>query len=124
MLKYSDFVFCNEDEGSKYAESQGLSVDDHVGAAKIIAASEKEVKTRPRIVVITMGKQPTLVVTCMPGEDPVVEEVPVNEIDQSKIVDTNGAGDSLVGAFFSSLVQGKSVVDSIKDGNELAGKII
>jgi len=39
-------------------------------------------------------------------------------------VDTNGAGDSLVGAFFSSLVQGKSVVDSIKDGNELAGKII
>ena len=73
VLKYSDFVFCNEDEGSEYAKSQGLAADDFVGAAKLLAASEKEVKTRPRVVIITMGKEPTIVVTCMSGEEPTVE---------------------------------------------------
>ena len=70
VLRYADFVFCNEDEGSKYAESVGLAVDDHIGAAKVIASSPKEVKTRPRIVVITMGKEPTVCVSCMPGLEP------------------------------------------------------
>jgi len=36
-------------------------------------------------------------------------------------VDTNGAGDSLVGGFFAALSAGKSVVDSIKTGIQLSG---
>ena len=124
VLKYSDFVFCNEDEGGAYAQSLGLEATNFEEAAKTIAKSEKENKSTPRVVIFTLGAEPTLVVTCMPGEEPVVEYSPLDKIPKEKIVDTNGAGDSFVGGFFSSLSQGSNVMDAVKAGNTLAGKII
>ena len=109
VLTYADFIFCNEDEGAAYAQSLGLEATNFEEAAKTIAKSEKEVKTRPRVVVFTLGARPTLMVTCMPGEEPVVEYIGFDLIPADKIVDTNGAGDSFVGGFFSSLCQGKSL---------------
>ena len=50
--------------------------------------------------------------------------VELEKIDKSKIVDTNGAGDSFVGAFLAAIVQGKSVVEAVKAGNQLAGVVI
>lgn len=43
--------------------------------------------------------------------------VELEKIDKSKIVDTNGAGDSFVGAFLAAIVQGKSVVEAVQAGN-------
>jgi adenosine kinase len=38
-----------------------------------------------------------------------VKEFPVPVIEEDKILDTNGAGDSFVGGFLSQLVQGKDL---------------
>lgn len=53
-----------------------------------------------------------------------IETIELEKIDKSTIVDTNGAGDSFVGAFFAALIQGKSVADCIRAGNHLAGIVI
>jgi adenosine kinase len=50
--------------------------------------------------------------------------VELETIDKSKIVDTNGAGDSFVGAFMAAVVQGKSIVEAVRAGNRLAGIVI
>ena len=45
-------------------------------------------------------------------------------IDRTLIVDTNGCGDSFVGAFFAANIQGQDVIDCVKAGNALAGIVI
>jgi len=123
-IKHSDYVFCNEDEGSEFAKQNGLDVSDRQGAAKMIASYEKASTTRPRIVIITQGAEPTIVATGRPGEEATVELIPVAAVDPSTIVDTNGAGDSFVGAFFASLASGSDLTTAVNKGNELAGKVI
>ncbi len=56
--------------------------------------------------------------------DPTVMLVEVPKIANELIVDTNGAGDSLVGGFFASLSAGKSVVESVETGIDLSGIVI
>ena len=56
--------------------------------------------------------------------EPTVMFVQVPKIANELIVDTNGAGDSLVGGFFASLIAGKSVVESVETGIELSGIVI
>lgn len=74
---------------------------------------------------ITLGARPTLVVSCVPGQEPTVQYIELDPmIPKEKIVDTNGAGDSFVGGFFSALNQGKSITEATKAGNTLAGRII
>jgi len=48
----------------------------------------------------------------------------VPAIEKDKIVDTNGAGDSFVGGFFSALVMGKELKGAIDEGNKLAGVVV
>ena len=64
---------------------------------------KKSNEDHPRYVIITQGKLPTVVVKCDPKkpEDLRSEEYPVVLLDQDKVVDTNGAGDSFVGGFLS-----------------------
>lgn len=52
----------------------------------------------------------------------MTREVPSVEKDQ--IVDTNGAGDSFVGGFFSALVMGKTMPEAVDHGNKLAGVVV
>lgn len=124
-IKHSDYVFCNEDEGSAFATSQGLEAHDRTGIAKVIAAYEKSNTNRPRVVIITQGAEPTIVATCQPGQEATVELIPVAPIDPATIVDTNGAGDSFVGGFFASLAQNPGdLTAAVNKGNELGGKVI
>ena len=60
-IKHSDFVFCNEDEGSAFAVANGLKASDREGIAKVIASYEKANEKRPRLVIITQGDQKTIV---------------------------------------------------------------
>ena len=39
-------------------------------------------------------------------------------------MDTNGAGDSFVGAFLAAIIQGKSVFEATRNGSQLAGIVI
>jgi len=124
-IKHADYVFCNEDEGSAFATAKGLEANDRVGIAKQIASYEKASATRPRIVIITQGAEPTIVATGRPGQEATVELIPVAPIDVSTIVDTNGAGDSFVGGFFSQLaLNADDITTAVNKGNELAGKVI
>jgi len=48
----------------------------------------------------------------------------VPPIDQSKIVDTNGAGDAFVGGFLAGLALGKTLETAVLAGNTAGGIVI
>lgn len=64
LLPYCDIVIGNEAESEAYANAHGLSdPKDLPAVAKHIASWTKVNPSRPRIVVITQGPDPTIVVT-------------------------------------------------------------
>jgi adenosine kinase len=54
----------------------------------------------------------------------VVTKHEVVAVPQDKIIDSNGAGDTLVGGFISGLIRGLNIEDCLKEGLELASVII
>ncbi|RHY11444.1 hypothetical protein DYB36_005152, partial [Aphanomyces astaci] len=63
--------------------------------------------------------KPTIVVHN--GELKLIE---VPTLDQSEIVDTNGAGDAFVGGFISQLARDKSIQKSVEAGHWAAQVVI
>merc|ERR1712065_109738 len=86
-----------------FAETEGWEEKDVASIAKRLAALPKN-GSKPRMVVITQGADPTIV--CVGGE---VTEYPIIALPKEKLVDTNGAGDAYVGGFLSGLVQEKNM---------------
>lgn len=77
-LKHADYVFCNEDESSCFAEANGLEAKDREGIAKKVAQWEKSNTKRPRVVIMTQGPEPTIVATSAGNDAEVtLELVPV-----------------------------------------------
>lgn len=61
----------------------------------------------------------------IPGSEEVeIREFPVPPIDDSKVVDSNGAGDSFVGAFLSQIYQGKDFDTAVQAGIYLSREIV
>lgn len=117
-LEYADVVIGNETEAASWAESQGWAESkrgDCKAIAHAIAALPKANDKRKRMVIITQGTEPTLVV-----KDGGVEEYAVHAIDSAKICDTNGAGDAFAGGFMAGLVEGKDVRTCVDMGQWLA----
>merc|ERR1719238_2240640 len=104
-LPYVDYLFGNETEALTFAESESWTEKSIPEIAKKIAALPKE-GSKPRTVVITQGKDPSVVV--VNGE---VTEYPVIELPKEKLKDTNGAGDSYVGGFLAGLALDKPIAD-------------
>ena len=48
------------------------------------------------------------------------KEFPVMALDQSKIVDTNGAGDCFVAGFLAGLIYNKSIEDWLQNAHDMA----
>jgi adenosine kinase len=96
-LPYVDYLFGNETEALTFAETEGWPEKDIVAIAKKMAALPKQ-GSKPRTVVITQGKDPTVVV--VNGQ---VSEHPIIALPKEKLKDTNGAGDSYVGGFLAGL---------------------
>jgi adenosine kinase len=123
VLPYTDYVFCNEDEQAEMQKAIGC---DHIG--EWLAKIEKKNMNRPkRVVIMTQGAEPTQVVTCdhsTADKDCLKETVEVPHLEKDKIVDTNGAGDSFVGGFFSGIIAGEDVRKSVQMGNELARIVV
>jgi adenosine kinase len=117
-LPFTDYLFGNETECVEFAKAWGWEETDVPSIAKKIGALPKE-GSKPRTVVITQGRLPTVV--CVNGE---LTEYPIMEIAADKVVDTNGAGDAYVGGFLSGLVKGQSVADCCKAGAYSAGVIV
>jgi adenosine kinase len=92
ILPYCDYVFANENEIKTWAESQGHPTTSIPELATLLAQMPKKNTKRPRVVIVTQGTDPTIIVTANEGKEPEIQEVPVFAIESSKIVDTNGAG--------------------------------
>merc|ERR1712048_770267 len=91
MIPYTDFLFCNETEAQTWAETEGWDSNDIAFIATRLSLIPS-LKTRKRTVVITQGKDPTIV--AINGH---VTEYPILALPKEKLVDTNGAGDAYVG---------------------------
>lgn len=117
-MKYIDILFGNETEAATYGEVYGLGSDVATIALKI-AALPKASGTRPRVVVFTQGKDPTLV-AC----GGVIHSYAVPALPKEALVDTNGAGDAFVGGFLAKLACGADLETCVTAGNYAARQII
>ena len=117
-LYYVDFVFGNESEAAIYGETAGWG-NDVEGCALKIAALPKASGSRPRVVVFTQGKDPTVVAV-----GGTITRFPVALLPKEKLVDTNGAGDSFVGGFLAILAKGGDLAACVNAGNYAARQII
>jgi len=121
VLEYADIVVGNETEAEAYAEhnfDKG-SYTDRKDIAKKIAALPYKGKGKSRVVVITQGCDPCILV-----ENGEISEHPVTKLSSEQIVDTNGAGDAFVGGFLAQLAKGKSTKEAIQCGLWAATEII
>merc|ERR1712228_1002164 len=119
LMQYCDFVFGNESEAATYGEVSELAGYSIEQVALKIAALPKASGTRPRVVVFTQGKDPTLV-AC----GGVITKYDVPPLAKEDLVDSNGAGDAFVGGFLAYLCKGGDIQDCVSAGNWAARQII
>ncbi|KAJ3392022.1 adenosine kinase [Entophlyctis sp. JEL0112] len=119
LAPYWDLLFGNESEALTYAESHDIKTKDIGEIAAHLSKLPKENQSRKRTVVITQGRDPTIVAI-----DGVVTEYPVIEVADSKIVDTNGAGDAFTGGYLAGYVLGKDVKECVRAGQYVASEVI
>ncbi|CAH4030245.1 unnamed protein product [Pieris brassicae] len=118
IMPYVDVLFGNESEAEAFAQAFNITETDLQQVALQIAALPK-LNSRNRVVVITQGKDPVILV-----EGPKISLIPVIYLTREQIVDTNGAGDAFTGGFLSQLVMGKSHETCVKCGIYSATHII
>ncbi|KAI1886828.1 hypothetical protein AGOR_G00199820 [Albula goreensis] len=119
VMPYVDILFGNETEAATFAREQGFETEDIKEIAKMAQSLPKVNAKRQRVVVFTQGSEETVATI---GDK--VMTFPVLDIDQSDIVDTNGAGDAFVGGFLSELVQERPLEQCIRAGHYAANVII
>jgi adenosine kinase len=118
-IPFVDYMFGNESEAAAFGEKQGYKDQSVEGVATEIAKLPKTNTKRPRVCIITQGKDDTVVV-----KDGKVTKYPVEKLAEKDIVDVNGAGDSFVGGFLAALMQGKPEAECIKAGHYAASVIL
>ncbi|KAM6897367.1 adenosine kinase-like [Xenentodon cancila] len=119
VMPYVDILFGNETEAATFAKQLGFETEDIAEIAKKTQNLPKENTKRQRVAVFTQGKDDTVATVA-----DKVTIFPVLDIDQSHIVDTNGAGDAFVGGFLSALVQEETLEECIRAGHYAANVII
>ncbi|XP_055376946.1 uncharacterized protein LOC129609100 isoform X2 [Condylostylus longicornis] len=118
-LPYVDIIFGNEGEAEAFAQAQNWDTKDLREIGKKMLQLPKANKKRSRVVILTQGKDPVLLI-----EKDKISEFNVPLLEHDKMVDTNGAGDAFVGGFIGQLVQGKSFDVCIRCGIWAARQII
>eukprot|EP01061_Rhynchopus_euleeides_P003669 TRINITY_DN1296_c0_g1_i2.p1 TRINITY_DN1296_c0_g1~~TRINITY_DN1296_c0_g1_i2.p1 ORF type:complete len:362 (+),score=76.60 TRINITY_DN1296_c0_g1_i2:217-1302(+) len=120
VMPYVDYLFGNKNDALAYSSAQGWgATGDHLSVAMRLAQTEKKNNSRPRVVIVTHGSDPTVVATA----DGITEyATPVLASDH--IVDLNGAGDAFVGGFLSQLAQHRPLDECIQAGQYAAEVII
>ncbi|KAJ3083481.1 adenosine kinase [Quaeritorhiza haematococci] len=119
LTPYADIIFGNETEAAAFAEAHNFGTTDLHEIALKMAALPKVNTSRPRVVVITHGAEPTVVAS--EGKVTTFNIIPVAK---EEIVDTNGAGDAFCGGFMSQYVQGKPIEVAISAGHYVASIVI
>lgn len=119
IVPYCDFIFGSELEAEAWGTRTGHpSPKDIPAVAKSLAAVPKHNTSRPRVVLITQGTLPTVVVS---SDDPEnVRTFPVDRLKDEEIVDTNGAGDAFAGGFLAGIISGKTLDEAVIVGHKLS----
>jgi len=117
-IPYVDIMFGNESEAEEFGNKMGWGKDIPT-IAHNLAALPKASGLRSRMVVITQGCDPTIVVT-----EGKVLTFPVTPLPKEKLVDTNGAGDAFVGGFMSQLCKGAALEKCVDAGHWASTVII
>lgn len=115
IVDIADYLFCNEMEARCLSESMGWKDETGDDVMKIAVKFAKELpydKDHPKHIIFTQGTDP-LCVVIQTGEKEVSQQQ-FDVLTSDKVVDTNGAGDSFVGGFFSQLVKGKDLATCVK----------
>jgi adenosine kinase len=135
LLQYADFIFCNYDESIYLGKLLGLDIvifvliKDNINIGNLckqLAKFKKRNLNKRRIVCITHGPKPAYIAEY----DFIAEEItyfgafPPKFVEESLVVDTNGAGDAFAGGFLSQLVKSKSLDCCMKAGHWAASMII
>ncbi|VDB99563.1 unnamed protein product [Peniophora sp. CBMAI 1063] len=105
-MAVADVVVCNEAEARAWAVAEGVQTGDVLIIARALASFRKTNTARPRTAIITQGARSTVVYSSDWDEPKVY---PVHPVEESQIVDTNGAGDAFLGGFLAAYVLGKHI---------------
>jgi len=117
-MPFVDFLFGNETEAQTWADVSGWECTDIAFIATRLSLIPTQ-KNRKRTVVITQGKNPTLV-----AHNGLVREYAITALPEDKVVDTNGAGDAYVGGFLAALSKGLDMEKCCAAGAYSAGVIV
>lgn len=118
-IAYADIVFGNELEAQTFANEENFGTEDLREIALKISQLPKQNENRERVVVITQGKDPVILLS-----NGKLTEIPVEELPNEEIVDTNGAGDAFVGGFLAQFVQEQPLETCVRCGIWAAREII
>jgi len=120
-MPYVDIIFGNESESQAFGKAMKYEDTSPEAVAVKLAELPSANKDRPRVVIITQGSHPTIVVT---GKDKKLTKYTVPPVPADEIVDANGAGDAFVGGYLSQLVRGKDIEKCVAGAHHAAGKIL
>lgn len=123
ILTYADYIFCNEDEAAIFAEVNKIEYSSLRDVAKALAKWDKVNKERPRVAIVTCGKEPIQIAIHGQNEDQDFE-YPVPLVAKEKVLDTNGAGDSFVGGFLAQIALGQSLENALRAGCYISSEVI
>jgi adenosine kinase len=119
VFSYCDVIFGNELEVQTWARATSQpETNDVIVVAKALAALPQNNKKRPRIVVVTRGTQPTILVSNDDLSNPKFYPVPT--VTDDEIVDVNGVGDAFAGGFLGTLMKGQTAEEAILVGQQVA----
>lgn len=125
-IEHAQYIFMNEDEAATFLDVHKLDKDQGLKAVAMhIAKHKKNNTSKPRRVIITQQAEPIIVATHTDGqEEAEIKEYPIEKLNPEQVVDSNGAGDSLVGGFYSQLSLGKDFDTAIRAGIYLSREVV
>lgn len=120
-IPYVDFLFGNDAEAvvlaNKLEWTETVLPDICMRLANLPSISGR----RNRVVVITCGAEPTCI--AVQGES-TVRMAPIQAIDASEIVDSNGCGDAYAGAFLAGISLDKDIAECARAAAYAACEVI
>lgn len=75
-------MFCNEDEAKVFAEINNIEYQSFLDVAVAISKWKKINTKRPRVAIITQGKEPVLLAIHKDGDESVTKEIPVAVLEK------------------------------------------
>jgi len=128
LIGYADFFFANAAEAKFFGKLLNIQDSEYdIGElCKVFAKLPKKNQNKKRVVVITSGPETAYCAEYDFGKEQITfyEGSSPDIVDESLIVDTNGAGDAFAGGFLSRYVKQDPLGECMRAGHWAAAIII